>query len=220
MGDRVAKTALYDALATVAKALGNGRRAELVDVLAQGERSVDDLAREIQQSVANTSQHLQVLGRAGLVVPRRDGNRVLYRLAGGAEELWSAMRAVGSATVDGVTRLATAYLGDRSTLEQVLRRELASRLRDGAVLVWDVRPPAEYAAGHIAGALSVPPEEVRRRLRGLPPRSELVAYCRGAFCAYADDAVRALKKAGHRAGRLEDGFPEWRRAGLPVEVPA
>lgn len=220
MGDRAAKTALYDGLAAAAKALGNGRRAELVDVLAQGERSVEELANEIQQSVANTSQHLQVLSRAGLVVPRREGNRVLYRLAEGVEGLWSAMRAVASATVDGVSRLAAAYLGDRSALEQLSRDELASRLRDGAVLVWDVRPPAEYAAGHIAGAVSVPPEEVRRRLRDLPPRSAVVAYCRGSFCAYADDAVRALRHSGHRASRLEDGFPEWRRAGLPVEASA
>lgn len=220
MGDRAAKTALYDALATVAKALGNGRRAELVDVLAQGERSVEDLANEIQQSVANTSQHLQVLSRAGLVVPRRDGNRVVYRLGDGVEELWSAMRTVASTTVDGVDRLAAAYLGDRSVLEQVSRDELASRLREGAVLVWDVRPAAEYAAGHIAGAASVPPDEVRRRLRDLPPDSDVVAYCRGSFCAYADDAVRALRRKGHRARRLEEGFPEWRRAGLPVEASA
>lgn len=220
MGDPAAKTALYDALAAVAKALGSGRRAELVDVLAQGERSVEELASEIHQSVANTSQHLQVLSRSGLVAPRRVGNRVVYRLADGVEELWSAMRAVASTSVGGVGRLAAAYLGDRATFETVSRKELASRLRGGAVLVWDVRPPAEYAAGHIAGAVSVPPEEVRRRLRDLPPRSEVVAYCRGFFCAYADDAVRVLQKRGHRASRLEDGFPEWRRAGLPVEVPA
>jgi rhodanese-related sulfurtransferase len=220
VGDSAAKSALYDRLATVARALGNGRRAELVDVLAQGERSVEELAGELGHSVANTSQHLQVLSRAGLAVPRRDGNRVLYRLADGVEELWSAMRTVAAATVDGVSRLAAAYLGDRSGLEQISRDELAARLGDGAVLVWDVRPPPEYAAGHIAGAVSVPPEEVRRRLRDLPPRSDVVAYCRGPFCAYADDAVRSLLDAGHRAGRLEDGFPEWRRAGLPVEVPA
>jgi rhodanese-related sulfurtransferase len=220
VGDRAAKTALYDALVTVAKALGNGRRAELVDVLAQGERSVEELAIEIQQSVANTSQHLQILSRAGLVVPRRDGNRVLYRLADGVEGLWSAMRAVASTTVDGVNRLAAAYLGDRAILGQVSREKLTARLRQGAVLVWDVRPAAEYAAGHIAGAASVPPDEVRRRLRDLPPRSDVVAYCRGSFCAYADDAVRALRDQGHRASRLEDGFPEWRRAGLPVEASA
>lgn len=220
VGDLAAKTALYDALAIVAKALGSGRRAELVDVLAQGERSVEELAGEIHQSGANTSQHLQILGRAGLVMSRRDGNRVLYRLADGVEELWSAMRGVASATVDGVSRLAAAYLGDRSTLEQVSRDELASRLRDGAVLVWDVRPSAEYAAGHIAGAISVPPDEVRRRLRDVPPKSDVVAYCRGSFCAYADQAVRVLRDSGHRAGRLEDGFPEWRRAGLPVEARA
>lgn len=220
MGDRDAKTALYDALATVAKALGNGRRAELADVLAQGERSVEELAGEIRQSVANTSQHLHVLSRAGLVASRRDGNRVLYRLSEGVDELWSAMRDVASATVDGVNRLAAAYLGDRSTLQELSRDELATRLRHDSVVVWDVRPAAEYAAGHIAGAMSVPPDEVRRRLRDLPAGSDVVAYCRGSFCAFADDAVRELARQGHRASRLEDGFPEWRRAGLPVEVSA
>lgn len=221
MADRAAKRDLYDALARVAKAMGNGRRAELVDVLAQGARSVEELAAEVDQSAANTSQHLQVLARAGLVVPRRDGNRVVYRLAGDdVEELWSAMRAVASDNVGGVDRLAAAYLGDRDGLAQVSRRELASRLADGTVLVWDVRPAAEYAAGHIPGAVSVPPGQVRRRLREVGSGREVVAYCRGRFCVYADDAVRTLLKQGHRARRLEDGFPEWRRSGLPVEVPA
>ena len=219
MSRRAAKTALYDRLAGVAKALGSGRRTELVDVLAQGERSVEDLAREIDQSVANTSQHLQVLARAGLVSSRRDGNRVVYRLAGrDVEELWAAMRAVARAHVDGVDRLAAAYLGERHALEQLTRDELARRLDDGSVVVWDVRPPVEFAAGHVPGAVSVPPGEVRRRLDEAPPGTEVVAYCRGPFCVYADDAVRALRRSGRQARRLEDGFPEWRRAGLPVEV--
>lgn len=221
VGDRLAKTALYDRLAGVAKAMGNGRRIELVDVLAQGERSVDELAGEIDQSVANTSQHLQVLVRVGLLASRRDGNRILYRLADGqVEELWAAMRAVATTHVDGIDRLAAAYLGGREGLEQVSRKELANRLRAGKVEVWDVRPRAEFAAGHVPGAVSVPPEDVRRRLRQSPPSAEVVAYCRGPFCVYADDAVRELRRKGQRASRLEDGFPEWRRAGLPVEVGA
>ena len=219
MSRRAAKTALYDRLATVAKAVASGRRAELVDVLAQGERSVEDLAGEIEQSVANTSQHLQVLARAGLVSSRRDGNRILYRLAGGdVEELWAAMRAVARSHVDGVDRLAAAYLGGHDALEELTRDELASRLDDDRVVVWDVRPTVEFAAGHVPGAVSVPPGEVRRRLREAPADAEVVAYCRGPFCVYANDAVHQLRRSGRKARRLEDGFPEWRRAGLPVEV--
>jgi rhodanese-related sulfurtransferase len=194
------KAALFDGLAAAAKALANGRRAELVDVLAQGERSVDALAAEVDQSVANTSQHLQVLARAGLV-----------------GDLWSALRDVAAGHVAGIDRLAADYLGDRGDLEQVSRAELARRLEDG-VVVWDVRPVAEYEAGHVPGAVSVPPDEVRRRLRGIPAGGEVVAYCRGPFCVYADDAVRLLRKSGRRARRLEGGFPEWRRAGLPVAI--
>jgi rhodanese-related sulfurtransferase len=212
------KAALFDGFAAVAKALASGRRAELVDVLAQGERSVDALAAEVDQSVANTSQHLQVLARAGLVATRRDGNRVVYRLASDAvADLWSATRDVAATHVAGIDRLAADYLGDRDELEQVSRAELAHRLNDG-VVVWDVRPVAEYEAGHVPGAVSVPPEEVRRRLRDVPKGTEVVAYCRGPFCVYADHAVRQLRKSGRRAARMEGGFPEWRRAGLPVAV--
>ncbi len=219
MSRRAAKTALYDRLATVAKAVASGRRAELVDVLAQGERSVEDLANEIDQSVANTSQHLQVLARAGLVLSRREGNRILYRLAGAdVEDLWAAMRAVARAHVDGIDRLAAAYLGARDALEQLTRDDLVRRLQDDSVVVWDVRPNVEFAAGHLPRAVSVPPDEVRRRLRHAARDVEVVAYCRGPFCVYADDAVRELRRSGHKARRLEDGFPEWRRAGLPVEV--
>lgn len=231
MGDQVAKQALFDSLASVAKALGSGRRAEIVDVLAQAERSVEDLAGEIGQSVANTSQHLQVLGRVGLVATRRQGNRVLYRLAGDdVNLLWSVLRSVAAANVDAVDRLAGEYLGDRSQVEVMARPELArvlsasgrSRARRD-LLVWDVRPEPEYQAGHIPGAVSVPPDSVETRLDATAPRSgragpTVVAYCRGPFCVYADDAVRALRSRGIRAMRLEDGFPEWRRAGLPVEV--
>ncbi len=217
MGDRAAKDALYEGLATAARAVANGRRAELVDVLAQGERSVEALATEIGQSVANTSQHLRILAGSGLVASRRDGTRVIYRLAGAeVEALWAALRAVATAHVAGIERLSTAYLGDRDGLEQVTRQELARRLRADGVVAWDVRPLAEYTAGHIKGAVSVPPGEVRRRLRGVPIDVDVVAYCRGPFCVYADDAVRALTRKGRRAVRLEDGFPEWRQAGLPV----
>lgn len=217
MGDRAAKDALYEAFAEVGRALASGRRAEIVDLLAQGERSVEEVAAEIGQSVANTSHHLRALARAGLVVSRRSGTRVLYRLAGErVEDLWAAVRAVAVAHVAGLERLAGAYLGDRAGLEPVSRSELRRRLSSGDVTVIDVRPSAEYRAGHIPGAVSVPLPELRRRLRSLPREREVVAYCRGPFCVYADEAVRLLRRRGFAARRLEDGFPEWRRAGLPV----
>jgi rhodanese-related sulfurtransferase len=217
MGDRRAKDALYDGLASVAKALGNGRRAELVDVLAQGERSVEALAGEIDQTVANTSQHLQVLLRAGLVRTRRDGAWVYYSLASDAVgALWRSMREVSAAHVARIDELATAYLGDRSQLAEIGRDELLERMRAGEVVVLDVRPPAEYAAGHLPGAVNVPPDELEGRLAGLPAGQPVVAYCRGPLCAFADTAVRALNAQGRPALRLVDGLPEWAAAGLPV----
>jgi rhodanese-related sulfurtransferase len=220
MGDRAAKDALYDGLATVAKALGSGRRAEIVDVLAQGERSVDDVAGEIGQTIANTSQHLQHLLRAGLVRTRRDGTRIHYSLASPrVGELWAAVRDVAGFQLAELDELATAYLGDRSTLATVTHKELAKRMREGDVIVLDVRPEPEYHAGHISGAISVPVKEITRRLRAIPKDRQVVAYCRGPYCVYADDAVRTLKRRGYEAARLEDGYPEWARAGLPVDVP-
>jgi rhodanese-related sulfurtransferase/DNA-binding HxlR family transcriptional regulator len=217
MGDRQAKDALYDAFAEVAKALASGRRAEIVDVLAQGERSVEDLADEISQSVANTSHHLRALARAGLVTTRRDGTRIFYALASEhVSRLWAAMRDVAAEHIAGIERLAEAYLGDREALEAISREELTGRLRRGDLVVLDVRPETEYRAGHIAGARSLPHTELRRRLRGVPKDAEVVAYCRGPYCVYADDAVRELRRRGYRARRLQDGFPEWKGAGLPV----
>jgi rhodanese-related sulfurtransferase len=219
MGNRAAKDALFDAFASVGKALANGRRAEIVDVLAQGERSVEQISAEIEQSVANTSQHLQHLLRAGLVRTRRSGTRIYYALASAeVAALWANQRAVAERHVHAIEGLATAYLGDRSALETISRDELRARLRDRDLVVLDVRPPDEYAAGHIAGARSVPIRDLERRLRELPADAEVVAYCRGPYCVFADDAVRELHKRGHRARRLEDGFPEWARAGLPVGV--
>ena len=217
MGDRKAKDALFDGFALVGKAVASGRRAEIIDVLAQGERSVEDIAGEINQSIANTSQHLQQLLRAGLVVSRRDGNRVFYALASPrVGDLWAAVRDVAASHVAEVARLADAYLGDRSQLESVDKKELAQRLRSGNVVVLDVRPSVEFAAGHIRGAVSIPVSELSRRLSELPRDRQVVAYCRGQYCVYADDAVRVLQKKGYDAVRLEDGYPEWQRAGLPV----
>ena len=217
MGDRAAKDALFEGFAEVAKALASGRRAEIVDVLAQGERSVDEIAEEIGQTVANTSHHLRAMARAGVLTTRRDGTRIFYALASErVGELWSALRDVAGEHVAGLEKLAAAYLGDRDGVEVIDRAELALRLKRGEVLVLDVRPEPEYAAGHIAGARSVPVGELRRQLRALPKGADVVAYCRGPYCVYADDAVRELNRKGFRARRLIDGFPEWKRAGLPV----
>lgn len=216
-----AKGELFDALASVAQALGSGRRAEIVDVLAQGERPVDQLAAEISQTVANTSQHLQVLARAGLVRSRREGTRVYYRLASErVAELWAAVREVASRHVAEVDVLAEEYLGDREEVEQLSASELRERLAQGDVVLLDVRPEQEYRAGHIAGARLAPLATLEELASTLPRRREIVAYCRGPYCVYADDAVRLLRARGLKARRLDVGFPEWRRAGLPVEAPS
>ena len=220
MGDRAAKDALFDAFAEVAKAMASGRRAEIVDVLAQGERSVEQLADEIGQSVANTSHHLRAMARAGVLRTRRDGTRIFYMLASeSVGEVWAAMRDIATEHVAAINELAKAYIGDRAGLEPVTRRELEARLRAGDTVVLDVRPAAEFEAGHIAGARSVPVADLRR-LRSLAKDIEIVAYCRGPFCVYADDAVRQLRRRGFKARRLEDGYPEWKRAGLPIAAGA
>jgi rhodanese-related sulfurtransferase len=218
MADRVAKTALFDEFARVAKALASGRRIELLDVLANGERTVDALAREVGLSVANASQHLQVLRQAGLVASRRESTSVNYRLAAPEVfELWRALRTLAGSRLAEVERLAAAYLDARDGLEPVTRQELARRLQDDdRLLVLDVRPTAEYVAGHLPGAVSIPVDELRRRLAELPRDREIVAYCRGPYCAFAHEAVALLREAGFSARRLEDGLPEWRAAGLAV----
>ena len=217
MGHRAEKDALYDGFAEVAKALASGRRTEIVDLLAQGERPVEEISAEIEQSVANTSHHLRAMARAGLLTTRRDGTRIFYALASErVAELWEAMRAVAGEHVAGLERLAGAYLGDRAGIDLVDRRELAARLKRHEVVVLDVRPAAEYAAGHIAGARSVPITELRRQLKALSKDGEIVAYCRGPYCVYALDAARYLQQRGLRVRRLADGVPEWRAAGLPT----
>lgn len=219
MGNSSAKAALFDALASVAAAMGSGRRAEIVDVLSQGERSVEEIAGEISQSVANTSQHLQVLARAGLVRTRREGTRVFYRLASDrVADLWAAVRDVASEHVAEVSLLADEYLGDREGIEQLSAAELQSRLERDEVVVLDVRPEAEFRAGHVPGAISAPVSTLSSLVSGLSRRREVVAYCRGPYCVYADDAVRLLRARGLKARRLDVGFPEWRRDGFPVET--
>jgi rhodanese-related sulfurtransferase len=218
MGDRETKTALFDEFARAAKALASGRRIELLDVLANGERTVEALAGEVGLSVANTSQHLQVLRRAGLITGRRHGTSIFYRL--GAPEvfqLWQALRTLAVSRLAEVERLATAYLDAHDELEPVTREELARRLQDDDdLVVLDVRPAAEYAAGHLPGAVSIPVGELRRRLAELPGDRAIVAYCRGPYCAFAHEAVALLRHEGFPARRLEDGLPEWQAAGLAI----
>ncbi len=219
MSDRAAKTALFDAFASVAAALGSGRRAEIVDVLAQGERSVEELANEVGQSVAATSHHLRLLAKAGLARSRRDGHRVVYRLASErVGELWAAVRDVAARHVAEVSVLAEEYLGERESVEQVSASELEARLERGDVVLLDVRPEPEYRAGHIAGAVSAPLSALPAIAPKLARRREVIAYCRGPYCFYADDAVRLLRERGLKARRLDVGFPEWRRANRPIDI--
>jgi rhodanese-related sulfurtransferase len=221
MPEAEAKAALFDAFASVAAALASGRRAEIVDLLAQGERPVEEIARETGQSVAATSHHLRLLARSGLARSRRDGRRIFYRLASErVGELWAAVRDVASQHVAEVGVLAGEYLGERGQVEQLTAPELVDRLERGSVVLLDVRPEPEFLAGHIAGARSVPLATLEEVTSTLPKQREIVAYCRGPYCVYADDAVRLLRARGLEARRLDVGFPEWRRAGLPVETAA
>jgi rhodanese-related sulfurtransferase/predicted transcriptional regulator len=214
MSSRAEKTALFEAIALMGKAFSSATRLELLDLLAQAPRTVDDLARASGQSTANTSQHLQALHAAGLVTRTREGTSVRYSLAGDEVlELWLALRATSASRLAEVERAARDYLGD--DVEAIGRDELRERMRRGEVLLVDVRPGEEYEAGHIDGARSIPIDELDERLAELPADREVVAYCRGPFCAYAHDAVRRLRAAGHDAKRLEDGWPEWRLAGGP-----
>lgn len=217
VGRRQVKDELFETLTTVGRALSSGRRAELVELLAQGERTVEELAAELGQSVANTSHHLRTLARAGLVATRRSGTHVHYRLASDdVRRLWSTMRRVARSRVAGVDELVTEYLGDGAGIEYLSRSELRSLLDRDEVLVVDVRPAAEYEAGHLPGAFNVPPDALDG-LDRLPTGRDVVAYCRGPYCVYANDAVRVLIARGRRAFRLEDGFPEWVEDGGAVE---
>ena len=216
-----AKAALFDAFASVAAALASGRRAEIVDLLAQGERSVEEVAGETGQSVAATSHHLRLLAKSGLARSRRDGRRIYYGLASErVAELWAAVRDVASRHVAEVGVLADEYLGARDEVEQLTAPQLVERLAHGSVVVLDVRPEPEFLAGHIAGARSAPLAVLDEVASTLPRRLEVVAYCRGPYCVYADDAVRLLRARGLEARRLDVGYPEWQRAGLPIETSA
>lgn len=212
------KQDLFSRFAQVAKALSHANRLELLEFLAQGDRSVDALAKVSGLTVANTSQHLQQLRQAGLVVSRKQGLKVIYSLSGDdVIELMTLLRGFAERHLAEVDRLVDTYLSVKDSLEPVPAAELLIRARDGEVTVWDVRPPEEYAAGHVPGAVNVPLTELEQHLASLRPGQEVVAYCRGPYCVLAFDAVARLRERGVDARRMEDGFPEWKQAGLPVE---
>jgi rhodanese-related sulfurtransferase len=211
------KNELYNHLALIGTALASGRRLELLDLLAQGERSVEALAAETDQPFANVSQHLQVLRRAQLVETRREGTYVFYRLADDCVlALWMSLRNTGERQVSEIRELLRSFFHDRTELQAISQEELKSRLEDPGLVVLDVRPMPEYEAGHIAGARSVPVSELRSRLRELPRSRKIVAYCRGPHCVFADEAVQLLRLKGYQAFRLESGFPEWKIRGYPI----
>jgi rhodanese-related sulfurtransferase len=219
--DHARKMAMYAQFARVGKALANPARLELLDLLAQGERSVEDLAETARMKVSNTSAQLRALAGAGLVASRRDGVRIFYRLAdGNVSAFVGQVQDFAASRLADAEQAARSYLGDVAALEPVAQDELARRLDGGQVLVLDVRPEAEYAAGHIPGAVNVPYDQLAARLAELPERSDIVAYCRGRYCVYAPDAVRLLRARGRSARPLEGGIPDWRLAGRPVTAGA
>ncbi len=219
MSSAEAKRALFSAFAEVAKALGHRHRLEILEQLAQGERSVEILAERVGLSIANASQHLRMMRRAGLLASRREGKRIFYRLSdSSALEAGAALQRVAERNLAEVREMIGGYFRQRDALEPVTRAELTRRAKDGVVTVLDVRPSDEYEAGHLPQAINIPLRELARRLREIPKSREVVAYCRGPYCVLAFEAVAKLRERGFKARRLEDGYPEWKAAGLPVEV--
>jgi ArsR family transcriptional regulator len=210
---------MFSAFAEVAKALAHSHRLEIIEHLAQSERSVEALAEKVGLSIANASQHLRVMRRAGLLASRREGKHMIYRLSDSSPlEAVAAIRRVGERNLAEVRQVIGGYFRERDALEPIRRAELKRRVRDGLVTVLDVRPADEYAAGHILEAINIPLRELARRLSEIPKNREVVAYCRGPYCVLAFEAVAKLRECGFTARRLEDGFPEWKAAGLPVEA--
>ncbi len=219
MTDRSPKSRLFEQFAIIAKALGHANRLELMELLAQGERSVEALAKVAGLSIANTSRHLQQLRLAGLVVSRKDGLYVFYRVAGrDVIDLLSSLRHTGERHIGEVNRVIAGFFSERDTLEPVSRDELRRRNKMGLVTVLDVRPAEEFESGHIPGAINMPVGDIERCIQDIPARQEVIAYCRGPYCVLAFEAVAKLRERGFGARRLEDGYPEWKAAGLPVEA--
>lgn len=219
MDKRTFKDRVYDELAKITKALANPHRLEIIELLAQGDYSVEQISIQTNLSVANASQHLQVLKTAQLVDITRNGNFVHYRLANtNVFKAWKALRDLGVERIAAVEKLVKDFRKSRFQLESVTIDELISKLNSGKVTILDVRPESEFKSGHIANSISIPFDQLARRLKELPKRNEIIAYCRGPFCVYADDAVSLLNKAGYKARRLEEGYPDWKIMGLPVQM--
>lgn len=213
------KKALFEQFAQIAKAMSSGYRLEILEFLAQCEYSVEDLAGVMKLSVANTSHHLQQLRHVGLVTTRKEAQRVFYRLNGGdVIELMDSLRHVAEHHLEEVNHLVHTYLYSKDEMEPIARQELLQRAREGSVTVLDVRPPAEYAAGHLPDAVNIPLSELKKHIAAFDPRHEIIAYCRGPYCVLAFEAVQLLRSQGFHIRRLQDGFPEWKQAGLPVEI--
>ena len=218
MSTETTKRELYQSIAKVAQALASGNRLQLLEFMAQGERSVDALAAMAGVTVANASQHLQALRRAGLVTARKEGQRVYYRVAGDdVVRLYDGLRAVAESRLAEVRQLVNEFLGDRGALEPVLAEELLARAKKGLVTVLDVRPREEFEAGHLPGAVNIPMDRLESELARLPKKREVVAYCRGPYCLMSFDAVLKLRQRGWKARRLNEGYPQWKAAGLPIE---
>jgi rhodanese-related sulfurtransferase/DNA-binding transcriptional ArsR family regulator len=212
------KQQLYLQFAEMAKALGHAHRLEILELLAQGERSVESLAERGGLTIGNASQHLRLMRQAGLLVSRRDGKRILYRLSDPAVlDLTGALHRLAERNMGEVKSVLAGYFNKRDSMEPVSRKELSRRLRDGLVTVLDVRPPDEFAAGHLPNAINIPLRDLTRRVSTLPKKQGVVAYCRGPYCVLAFEAVAMLRSRGFEARRLEDGYPQWEAAGLPVE---
>ncbi len=215
---RAFKDRLFEQFARIGKGLASGRRLELLELLAQRERTVEELSQETGMSFANTSQHLKALREAQLVDVRRDGLYARYRLADEhVFALWQALRDLGTARLADIRQIVETYLTDRESLLAITCEELKLRLKDGSIVLLDVRPVEEYKAGHLPGARSIPLEELKARLKEIPKKKEIVAYCRGPYCVFADEAVGLLRAHGRKAARLEIGFPDWKALGLPIE---
>lgn len=218
MDHRTFKNEINEQFARIAKAIANPHRLEMVDLLAQGERSVEELAKETALTVANASQHLQALREAHLVTSRKAGLRVYYRLSDPAVyRLVQVIRELAERQLAEVERIVNTYLTERASMEPVTLNELLARLHEPGLVILDVRPALEYAQGHIAGARSIPIDELENRLNELPPEREIVAYCRGVYCVFADEAVELLRERGYRVRRMRQGYPDWQLANLPTE---
>jgi len=219
MDHRAFKTEINEQFARITKAIANPHRLELIDLLAQGERSVEELAKETALSVANASQHLQALREAHLITARKEGLRVYYRLADPTVfQLVQIIRRIAERQLAEVERIVNTYLTERKAMEPVTLNELMTRLREPGLVILDVRPTLEYAQGHIAGARSIPIDELQQRLHELPQDQEIVAYCRGTYCVFADEAVELLTAQGYQVRRMQLGYPDWVLAQLPIEA--